>query len=241
METMRLFVSICIIFCSTGYAWGAQESSDLKSSKIIGLPFGIYELLKGDTIQRPQRDITNNSCWKHPYITGVCLLTDWAKVEPSKGVFYWRYFDDGIAAAVANHKLVELTIYSGKRSPEWVYADGAKRLDLTNERRGNTVTMPAPWDNTFLADWNALVKAFGARYDSNPVVSYVTVTGPGRGGELYFVNAPEDLSMLASVGGITDGSALRKRLPRFTRLHFRQLLSFMLPGSQNRVWAAGKH
>lgn len=200
---MRLSVSICILLCFTGYAWGDQDSSSLKSSKLKSPPVGIYDLLRGDTDEKPQGRISTDACWKNPNITGVCLRTDWGKVEPSKGVFNWKYFDEGLSAAAATHKLVALTVYSGKRTPEWVYTDGAKRLNLTNERRDQkTITMPAPWDATFLADWNALVTAFGARYDSNPLVSYVTATGPGRGGELFFVNSPEDLSMLASVGGI---------------------------------------
>jgi len=155
-------------------------------------------------VAKPYRGIATDPCWRNPNITGVSLRTEWGKVEPAKGVFDWTFFDQGISAAATTHKSVALTVYSGKRTPEWVYADGARKLELTRiGRKGNQArTMPAPWDATLLADWRALVAAFGARYDSNPVVSYVTMTGPGRGGELYFVNSPEDLAMLQTAGGI---------------------------------------
>jgi hypothetical protein len=204
MESMRLPVSVCILFCISSYAPASQDSSNLQGSKLKSPPVGVYDLLPGNTVEKPTSNISTDSCWKNPNVTGVCLRTDWGTIEPRKGVFDWSYFDDGISAAAANHKLVSLTVYSGKRTPEWVYADGAKRLQLTHERRKGekVITMPAPWDSTFLDDWNALVKELGARYDSNPVVSYVTATGPGRGGELYFVNSAADAAMLESAGGI---------------------------------------
>jgi hypothetical protein len=182
----------------------AEQATTVKNQGTKPFPVGVYDLMPGDAVDRPILGIANNPCWRNPNITGVCLRTDWNKIEPQKGVFDWTFFDDGVAAAAEHNKLVALTVYSGKETPDWVYADGARRLDLTKVgRKGEMqVTMPAPWDQTFLEDWHVLVAALGKRYDSNPVVSYVTMTGPGRGGELYFVNSPQDLEMLQEVGGL---------------------------------------
>jgi Beta-galactosidase len=206
MDKVRTFLGVLVFFWHIGCCWSYQDgaSSTPKTPAIKSLPTGIYDLLPGDTVNTPYTGISTDSCWTNPNVTGVCLRTDWGKVEPAKGKFDWAFFDQGISAAAAHHKLVALTVYSGKKTPEWVYADGARKLQLTKVgRKGSrSVTMPAPWDATFLTDWQELVKEFGARYDSNPIVSYVTMTGPGRGGELYFVNSPEDLAMLQSAGGI---------------------------------------
>jgi hypothetical protein len=206
MDKAKLFPGVLVFFWLTGWGWSYQDPapSNSKTPAIKSLPSGIYDLLPGDTPGTPYIGISNDPCWTIPDITGVCMRADWAKVEPSKGVYDWTFFDQGLSAAAANHKLVALTVYSGKRSPEWVYADGARKLELTRHtRKGDrSVTMTAPWDTTFLADWEELVKAFGARYDSNPIVSYVTMSGPGRGGELYFVDSPQDLAMLQSAGGV---------------------------------------
>jgi Beta-galactosidase len=206
MQKLHLLLAILGSFWFGSLCWSHEESgsSSVKAPVKKALPFGIYDLLAGDSVQKPYRGIATDPCWSNANITGVCLRADWEKVEPEKGVFDWSFFDQGISVASAHHKLVALTIYSGKQTPDWVYADGARRLVLTKVgRKGyQQVIMPAPWDATFLADWHALVAAFGARYDSNQTVSYVTATGPGRGGELYFVNSPEDLGMLNRSGGI---------------------------------------
>jgi hypothetical protein len=206
MDKVRTFLGVLVFFWHIGCCWSYQDgaSSTPKTPAIKSLPTGIYDLLPGDTPNTPYIGISTDPCWTIPDISGVCLRADWAKVEPKKGVFDWTFFDQGIAAAATNHKLLALTVYSGKRSPEWVYADGARKLELTRHtRKGDrSVTMPAPWDTTFLADWEELVKAFGSRYDSKTIVSYVTMSGPGRGGELYFVDSPEDLAMLQSAGGV---------------------------------------
>jgi hypothetical protein len=219
MDRPRLFAGVLLFIYLSSGGWSYQDPSPFpgKSPAAKSPPVGIYDLLPGHTVQTPYLGISIDPCWKNPNVTGVCLRVDWGKVEPAKGKFDWAFFDQGISAASANHKLVALTVYSGKKTPEWVYADGAKRLELTKiGRKGSrTVTMPAPWDDTFLADWRELVAAFGARYDSNPIVSYVTMTGPGRGGELYFVNSPKDLAMLQSVGGIQIWVSAAEKIASF--------------------------
>ena len=38
-------------------------------------------------------------------------------------------------------------------------------------------TIPVPWDPIFQARWTAFIRAFGQRYDSNPTVTQVKLTG----------------------------------------------------------------
>jgi hypothetical protein len=39
------------------------------------------------------------------------------------------------------------------------------------------VSLPVPWDPIFEAKWGAFIAAFGARYNANPTVSHVKLTG----------------------------------------------------------------
>ncbi len=44
--------------------------------------------------------------------------------------------------------------------------------------QGKSVTLPLPWDTTYLKRWFTFVRALGQRYDANPAVVNVPATGP---------------------------------------------------------------
>lgn len=104
---------------------------------------------------------------------GVTLTVNWSAIEPSPGVFNWSAIDDGIKAA--GTRQVKLGIQGGVFSPAWVYAGGAASISETWAWKWgfplcSVQRSPIPWDTTFLADWNRLTAALGARYGSNPQV-----------------------------------------------------------------------
>jgi hypothetical protein len=129
--------------------------------------------------------------WDNPNIIGVALRAAWADIQQSPGQFNWSYLDEAIRIAEAKKKLVAISVIAGIYSPEWVFGS-AKILQLTGRDAKHRNTMPAPWDSNYLTAWRAFVATFGQRYDGNPVIGYVTATGPGRAEECYVVDDPLD-------------------------------------------------
>jgi hypothetical protein len=55
------------------------------------------------------------------------------------------------------------------------------------DRIGTPQLVNAPWDPTFIDRWTHVIQAFGARYDGNPAVAYVVISGPGTSDAEGFV------------------------------------------------------
>jgi hypothetical protein len=67
--------------------------------------------------------------------------------------------------------------------------------------QGTTVTLPMPWDATYLNRWFAFVSALGQRYDSNPAVVNVPATGPTSiSEEMSLPNDPAALAKWKQLG-----------------------------------------
>jgi hypothetical protein len=54
--------------------------------------------------------------------------------------------------------------------------------------------MPVPWDPIYKSQWKTFVAAFGAKYDSNPQLRYVVMTGFQQVAECYLARTPEDMA-----------------------------------------------
>ncbi len=166
---------------------------------------GIFCLMPADSVEHPFRGLGREPCWTNPNIQGVALRSQWGKIEPSEGHFDWSLFDEGIALAKQYHKKVSLSVVAGTTTPTWVYQAGATRFDFQKiHKRGEVegMTQPLPWDKVFLSKWGAFVAEFSKRYDNTSEVAYVTMGGPGRRAETYFLDSAEDVAKLDSMGGI---------------------------------------
>jgi len=149
---------------------------------------GVYALSKGDA-PIPQVVFDN------PNVDGVALRFFWNTIEPGDGVFNWAPIDEGIQNARAHGKKVALSITAGIRSPAWLYADGASAFTFTWTKSWgpppcSQQRIPIPWNPVFLSKWQAFVQALGARYNSNPAVTIVKLTGLNTASEE--TNLPRD-------------------------------------------------
>ena len=61
--------------------------------------------------------------------------------------------------------------------------------------------MPVPWDPIYKSQWKTFVAAMGAKYDNNPQLRYVVMTGFQKVAECYLATTPEDIAFF-------DASAL---------------------------------
>jgi hypothetical protein len=54
--------------------------------------------------------------------------------------------------------------------------------------------MPVPWDPVFKSQWKTFVAALGARYDDNPQLRYMVMTGFQKSGECYLAQTAADVA-----------------------------------------------
>src|SRR6266513_133141 len=59
-------------------------------------------------------------------------------------------------------------------------------------------TIPVPGDTVFITRWHKFITDFGARYDSNPAVSYIIITGIGNHDEWDIAPGTQDTAALGS-------------------------------------------
>jgi hypothetical protein len=122
----------------------------------------------------------------NPDLAGTTLTFEWSQLEPKPGQFTWTSVDNAIAPWVAAGKQVILRVSTGgeaswgaraaQATPGWVFTAGVPAI------HDDGATLPAYWDATFLADYDAFVAAYAARYDGDPAVSFIEI-GIGDGGE----------------------------------------------------------
>lgn len=96
---------------------------------------------------------------------------DWNTVEPSPGVYSWTAIDN----ALTNNGNARMTlrIQAGGSAPNWM-KDQLGRITITNSQLGNSTVVTKFWESVALNAWDAMIRAAGARYDSNPKVTLVS-------------------------------------------------------------------
>jgi hypothetical protein len=122
-------------------------------------------------------------------VDGVSVRQNWSDLEPTEGVYDWRYLDNVTARVAAAGKAVLLRvitgggdIVAGGNCPTWVMdAVAAEPLPpsqkfYTFNEDGRSVTIAVFWDPVWLAKKTAMITALGARYSSNPAVKIVGVS-----------------------------------------------------------------
>jgi hypothetical protein len=161
---------------------------------------GIFVLIKGDLVGQDVNLSLKN--WTNPNTTGLRIRTVWDKVEPKEGAYDFSHFEQGLQLAHAKSKLLAISVSVGNNAPSWVYGEGAQGLRLTWSN-GEAMMFPLPWDPVFKAKYSELVREMGARYDSDPALSYVVISGLGRDVETFFTSNAKDTAAFDQAGGLT--------------------------------------
>lgn len=154
-------------------------------------PGGIYWLTNSDA------DINSSAVeWGYSFVDGIRLRETWDFVQPTSSTsFTWSTIDTVLGLAAQHGKKVGVSISSGVVTPQWVYDHGATKYRLQD---GSGNSMPIPWDSAYQSQWLTFVRAFGARYDGNPNLAYVIITGMGQGNTLKLAETTQDEANLAT-------------------------------------------
>lgn len=160
---------------------------------------GIAFLMKSDRVDKPITPSTwaTLSAWTNPQVKAVVIRTNWDRVEPSMGQYYWDFIDAGLAQAEAHGKKAVLLVVAGVSTPPWfVAAKPNACFDVTLED-GSKDMMGLPWAPAFQGKWGVLIQALAARYDGR--VAHVDMGGFGRKAESNFVSTAADESAIDGV------------------------------------------
>jgi hypothetical protein len=134
--------------------------------------------IKGVTTYQVDPAMLNN-----PLVDGIAIRVFWSDIEPSDGVFNWSSVDSDLAQVAAAGKVATLRIMPGYSTPAWLYQEGAQAFNfIWNQSTWgpafcSVASIPVPWDPIFQSKFAAMIQAFGARYNSNPAVAGIKISG----------------------------------------------------------------
>lgn len=106
----------------------------------------------------------SGSAASQSYIDGGLVRRTWAEIETSPGVYDWSKIDSEIGQYAGWGKKFSLALIAGPSTPEF-YKTGS--VVSFNNKKG-LVSMPVPWDETYLGALANLMREAGKRYASHP-------------------------------------------------------------------------
>jgi hypothetical protein len=164
-------------------------------SSLVAKPFpsGIIRLFSTD-VAKPE----NSPSWDNSNLDGMRLRPAWEDIQTGPTTFDWSSIDALFDLAAQHGKTIGLSVGAGVYSPQWVYDGGATKYALKD---GSNLSMPIPWDSSFLDSWLGFIQTLGDRYDGNPDLSYVVISGLGQNVETYLSQTAADDAALDALGG----------------------------------------
>ncbi len=149
-----------------------------------------------------------------PGVDGLLLIIGWNELEPAKSKFSWEALDHWMGLADSLGKNVTLSIRAGTKTPAWLFRPmpggaGVKGLDFSVARKAGSLgscepdTIAAPWDSTFLFQWNAMLASVADHLKTTgtyATVKIVRLTGINRDtDELHLPNETSESTGLSCV------------------------------------------
>lgn len=124
-------------------------------------------------------------CLTSSHLTGLNVTVRWSDFEPELGQYQWDAIDEILQIAERRDLVVTLGIFGGVWTPEWVYqkydlpaVEFQHTKEMVKHAFGKTYRVPHVWEPSYLDALMATVEVFGQRYDRNPRVARVFVSGP---------------------------------------------------------------
>ncbi len=105
--------------------------------------------------------------------------------------FDWSLIDNAKAIAVAHGKKLGLSVGWNRNAPAWLWAMGAYKFAVDpadNDLNNGLFDMAIPWDPVYRTYLFNFIDAFAARYDNDPAISYICLTGIQQRVENRLVN-----------------------------------------------------
>ena len=102
----------------------------------------------------------------------------WDILNPAPDLYNWSPLDEQLSSAVAEGKLYSFRVYTmsgetfgGHKVPQWVLDQGAKLMSTGEPDYSNCV---------YQEEWGKFVEALVDRYDGNPAIAFIDISGYGN-------------------------------------------------------------
>jgi len=114
-----------------------------------------------------------------PAIGVVVVSVNWSQLESTKGTYTTAPIDSQIAAAAAKGLGVRLRVIAGTQAPAYVKSIGGTPIPFYDHQAVATTTIGRFWRTDYQARWQALMTYLAGKYDTNPTVREVNISGTG--------------------------------------------------------------
>jgi uncharacterized repeat protein (TIGR01451 family) len=163
-------------------------------------PKGMYIFSSGKLSATNQAFTSAGTAISNANCDGVRWKVRWSDIEATPDIYTWKYLDDAVALAAMNSKKCGISVNAGIDCPAWLYAAPyyAQSYIMQDTPGAIGLKIPVPGDPVFMTRWQKFITDIGARYDSNPAVSYIIITGIGNHDEWNIAPGAQDTSALGS-------------------------------------------
>jgi hypothetical protein len=160
----------------------------LASNTVAGEWDGKQSGKAGLYLRLAQKDRTTRADFflSHPLVDALFGSFAWADLEPVPGEYDFSQIDEALRICRKHGKGLVLAISTygqhveRQPTPEWLYGKGVKaiRFHGGGVAKGDMITVPKVWDETYLREYAKLIRELGKRYNREKSIWYVM---PGLG------------------------------------------------------------
>jgi hypothetical protein len=174
---------------------------------VFNKEIGLFAVIPTDKLSQNQviTDVLSK-----PMVSGISVTIPWKVLEPKEDEFNWQPIDnllellkpsgkslilrvstcgvdtvpEGFQAAKAEEGDKKQTLESD--TPSWVFSGDVKTMEYTGND-GKQHLMPIFWNTNYLAKWSNFITEMGEKYDKNPNIHSIGITGGGVAGSTLVV------------------------------------------------------
>jgi Beta-galactosidase len=173
-------------------------------SPVRNAELGLFAILPSDKIGDPEYVA---AVLDDKRINGISVTLPWSTLEPKEDENNWQSIDQLLSVCQQMDKKLILRVATcgvttksdggnSAATPRWVFDSGVKSVVFVepadaasagaNDKQPNggatQHVMPIFWDKTYLAKWANFVNELAERYDKNPTIHSIGITGGGFAG-----------------------------------------------------------
>ncbi len=113
-------------------------------------------------------------------VSGMVIQADWDQLEPgTPGRYDTTTIDQQLAYARAHSLPVRLRVIAGTLAPDYVKKLGGAPIPFYDHQQRIATTIGRFWRTDYQARWQSLMTYLASRYDTDPLVREVNISGTG--------------------------------------------------------------
>ena len=127
----------------------------------------------------------------NPAVSGIALRLRWEYLEPAEGKYDLSIINQTLAEAKQRQKNISLIIVPGFYTPKWLINQLVDCEEKSTREcgkamftvdygagRGDRLSLPLPWNETYLGGWKKFLGEIAGRYNSQSAIVSIAVAGP---------------------------------------------------------------